>query len=142
MESITCCVRSETALSSISEIIPRSVLMATFDGVHYLLCALGDGSLFYFNLNIDTGENHPIKLELTRDRLRSYVRSFVRSISFIRYGNVLLLQFTRHSLIIFHPRSFYPCTTSNPYDRSADVMSLSDDVTSLVTLRISTYNRL
>ena len=29
--------------------------MATFEGIHYLLCALGDGSLFYFNLNIETG---------------------------------------------------------------------------------------
>ncbi|XP_021371372.1 DNA damage-binding protein 1-like isoform X1 [Mizuhopecten yessoensis] len=37
------------------EIIPRSILMTTFEGIHYLLCALGDGSLFYFNLNIDTG---------------------------------------------------------------------------------------
>ncbi|XP_064600976.1 DNA damage-binding protein 1-like [Liolophura sinensis] len=37
------------------EIIPRSILMSTFEGLHYLLCALGDGSLFYFNLNIDTG---------------------------------------------------------------------------------------
>ena len=39
----------------ILEIIPRSILMTTFEGIHYLLCALGDGSLFYFNLNIDTG---------------------------------------------------------------------------------------
>ena len=39
----------------ISEIIPRSILMATFENIQYLLCALGDGSLFYFNLNVDTG---------------------------------------------------------------------------------------
>ena len=38
------------------EIIPRSILMATFEGIHYLLCALGDGSLFYFNMNPNTGE--------------------------------------------------------------------------------------
>ena len=38
------------------EIIPRSILMTTFEGSHYLLCALGDGSLFYFNLNVETGE--------------------------------------------------------------------------------------
>ncbi|XP_052801738.1 DNA damage-binding protein 1-like [Mya arenaria] len=37
------------------EIIPRSILMTTFEGIHYLLCALGDGSLFYFHLNIVTG---------------------------------------------------------------------------------------
>jgi len=30
------------------EIIPRSILMAKFEGTNYLLCALGDGSLFYF----------------------------------------------------------------------------------------------
>lgn len=37
------------------EIIPRSIIAATFEGAHYLLCALGDGSLFYFNLNPNTG---------------------------------------------------------------------------------------
>ncbi|XP_064634746.1 DNA damage-binding protein 1-like [Lineus longissimus] len=37
------------------EIIPRSILMTTFEGVHYLLCALGDGALIYFNLNAETG---------------------------------------------------------------------------------------
>ncbi|CAN8027231.1 unnamed protein product [Ixodes persulcatus] len=38
-----------------AEIIPRSILMTTFEGVHYLLCALGDGSLFYFLLDASTG---------------------------------------------------------------------------------------
>ncbi|CAG5121930.1 unnamed protein product, partial [Candidula unifasciata] len=37
------------------EIIPRSILMAAFEGIHYLLCALGDGSLFYFLLDPVTG---------------------------------------------------------------------------------------
>ncbi|XP_048462818.1 DNA damage-binding protein 1 isoform X2 [Rhincodon typus] len=37
------------------EIIPRSILMTTFEGSHYLLCALGDGALFYFGLEIETG---------------------------------------------------------------------------------------
>uniref|UniRef100_A0A4W3IFP2 DNA damage-binding protein 1 n=1 Tax=Callorhinchus milii TaxID=7868 RepID=A0A4W3IFP2_CALMI len=37
------------------EIIPRSILMTTFEGSHYLLCALGDGALFYFGLDIETG---------------------------------------------------------------------------------------
>jgi hypothetical protein len=27
------------------DIIPRSILMVTFSGSHYLLCALGDGCL-------------------------------------------------------------------------------------------------
>lgn len=40
-----------------TEIIPRSILMTTFESSHYLLCALGDGALFYFGLNIETGEN-------------------------------------------------------------------------------------
>lgn len=39
----------------ISEIIPRSILMTTFEGINYLLCALGDGSMFYFNLNKTDG---------------------------------------------------------------------------------------
>ncbi|XP_030621661.1 DNA damage-binding protein 1 [Chanos chanos] len=37
------------------EIIPRSILMTTFEGIHYLLCALGDGALFYFGLDLQTG---------------------------------------------------------------------------------------
>ncbi|XP_043699363.1 DNA damage-binding protein 1 isoform X2 [Telopea speciosissima] len=38
------------------EIIPRSVLLCSFEGVSYLLCALGDGHLFNFLLNMNTGE--------------------------------------------------------------------------------------
>lgn len=37
------------------EIIPRSILMTGFEGLNYLLCALGDGSMFYFSLNKQTG---------------------------------------------------------------------------------------
>ncbi|KAJ4810268.1 DNA damage-binding protein 1 [Rhynchospora pubera] len=37
------------------EIIPRSVLLCAFEGVPYLLCALGDGHLFSFQLNISNG---------------------------------------------------------------------------------------
>ena len=33
------------------EIIPRSILAAKFEGTSYLLCALGDGSLFYFTIS-------------------------------------------------------------------------------------------
>ncbi|XP_062536112.1 DNA damage-binding protein 1 [Armigeres subalbatus] len=36
------------------EIIPRSILMAHFEGIVYLLCALGDGSMFYFVLDKKT----------------------------------------------------------------------------------------
>lgn len=37
------------------EMIPRSILMTNFEGINYLLCALGDGSMFYFTLNIKDG---------------------------------------------------------------------------------------
>ncbi|XP_037946592.1 DNA damage-binding protein 1 isoform X2 [Teleopsis dalmanni] len=37
------------------EIIPRSILMTKFENVNYLLCALGDGSMFYFILDKITG---------------------------------------------------------------------------------------
>ena len=46
------------------EIIPRSILMTTFESLYYLLCALGDGSLFYFNLNADTGKNTLIQTQV------------------------------------------------------------------------------
>merc|ERR550532_3731904 len=39
------------------EIIPRSILMTQFEGTNYLLCALGDGSFFYFVLNSQAGQN-------------------------------------------------------------------------------------
>ncbi|XP_050221597.1 DNA damage-binding protein 1 [Mercurialis annua] len=38
------------------EIIPRSVLLCSFEGISYLLCALGDGHLLNFLLNLNTGE--------------------------------------------------------------------------------------
>lgn len=45
-----------------TEIIPRSILMTTFESSHYLLCALGDGALFYFGLNIETGEEKQLSV--------------------------------------------------------------------------------
>ena len=38
-----------------TDIIPRSVLMASFSGANYLLCALGDGCLLYYHLDPDSG---------------------------------------------------------------------------------------
>ncbi|EOX96950.1 hypothetical protein QUC31_015915 [Theobroma cacao] len=38
------------------EIIPRSVLLCSFEGISYLLCALGDGHLLNFQLNMSSGE--------------------------------------------------------------------------------------
>ena len=37
------------------EVIPRSVLFAKFEGVPYLLCALGDGQLYNFHIDAETG---------------------------------------------------------------------------------------
>uniref|UniRef100_A0A069DXU2 Putative splicing factor 3b subunit 3 n=1 Tax=Panstrongylus megistus TaxID=65343 RepID=A0A069DXU2_9HEMI len=37
------------------EIISRSILFATFEGINYVLVALGDGSMFYFTFNRFTG---------------------------------------------------------------------------------------
>uniref|UniRef100_A0ACD5TYR9 Uncharacterized protein n=1 Tax=Avena sativa TaxID=4498 RepID=A0ACD5TYR9_AVESA len=46
------------------EIVPRSVLLCTLEGVSYLLCALGDGHLFSFLLNASTGEPTDRKVSL------------------------------------------------------------------------------
>lgn len=37
------------------EIIPRSLLICVLEGICYLLCALGDGSMFYFTVDQATG---------------------------------------------------------------------------------------
>eukprot|EP01027_Heterolobosea_sp_BB2_P002893 GEZU01004339.1.p1 GENE.GEZU01004339.1~~GEZU01004339.1.p1 ORF type:complete len:703 (-),score=229.06 GEZU01004339.1:788-2896(-) len=37
------------------EILPRSVLFASFDDINYLLCGLGDGHLFSFKVDAGTG---------------------------------------------------------------------------------------
>ena len=39
-----------------TEIIPRSILLSTFEGVHYVLVAVGDGSLFYFHVDEHKGQ--------------------------------------------------------------------------------------
>lgn len=38
------------------DVIPRSILMCKFEGLLYLLVALGDGTLLYFRLDASTGE--------------------------------------------------------------------------------------
>ena len=38
------------------EVIPRSVLLAVFEAVPYLLCALGDGQLYNWQLDAAKGE--------------------------------------------------------------------------------------
>ena len=39
------------------EVIPRSVLFAEFEGAAFLLVALGDGHLFNWSVQADTGEH-------------------------------------------------------------------------------------
>lgn len=57
----------------LSEIIPRSILMALFEGTPYLLVALGDGSLFYFSMNPVT------KLLGDRKKVNEYRHKFLSS---------------------------------------------------------------
>ncbi|KAK2660168.1 hypothetical protein Ddye_006701 [Dipteronia dyeriana] len=53
------------------EIIPRSVLLCSFEGISYLLCALGDGHLINFLLNMSTG--------VLTDRKKNTTRVFAAS---------------------------------------------------------------
>lgn len=61
------------------EIIPRSILMTCFEGINYLLCALGDGSMFYFTLNKDNGALYD-KKKVTLGTQPTVLKSF-RSLS-------------------------------------------------------------
>ena len=47
---------SVTPLCSMIDIIPRSVLMVMFDDHPYLLCALGNGSLHYYQMDLPAGK--------------------------------------------------------------------------------------
>ncbi len=39
----------------VSDIIPRSLLMVSFSDCYYLLCALGDGCLIYYQIQLPEG---------------------------------------------------------------------------------------
>jgi len=57
------------------DIIPRSILMALFEGIPYLLVALGDGSLFYFSMNSTTkllGDRKKVTLGTQPTVLRTF----------------------------------------------------------------------
>ena len=58
------------------------------------------------------GDTTPQGYKLSSDHINKIdIRSITQIV--VRYGNdgnVLLPQFTRHSLVIFRPRNFYPCT--------------------------------
>lgn len=53
--------------------------MTCFEGINYLLCALGDGSMFYFVLNKETGFLHD-KKKVTLGTQPTVLKSF-RSLS-------------------------------------------------------------
>ena len=38
-----------------ADILPRSILMSSFNGHAYLLVALGDGTLHYYKMDADSG---------------------------------------------------------------------------------------
>ena len=53
--SKTCSLTFLSTFYFLSDIIPRSVLMVKLGEVSYLLCALGDGCLYYYVLDYDLG---------------------------------------------------------------------------------------
>lgn len=70
-----------------SEIIPRSILMTTFEGSYYLLCALGDGALFYFGLDLQTGRSFSLLPLQSLDESFADVSRLIRT---FRLGHRLL----------------------------------------------------
>ncbi|XP_051513312.1 DNA damage-binding protein 1 [Myxocyprinus asiaticus] len=83
------------------EIIPRSILMTTFEGTHYLLCALGDGALFYFGLDIQTGvlsERKKVTLGTQPTVLRTF-RSLSTSNVFACSDRPTVIYSSNHKLV-------------------------------------------
>ncbi|XP_052008105.1 DNA damage-binding protein 1 isoform X2 [Xyrauchen texanus] len=83
------------------EIIPRSILMMTFEGTHYLLCALGDGALFYFGLEIQTGvlsERKKVTLGTQPTVLRTF-RSLSTSNVFACSDRPTVIYSSNHKLV-------------------------------------------
>ncbi|GAM28062.1 hypothetical protein SAMD00019534_112380 [Acytostelium subglobosum LB1] len=69
------------------EILPRSLMFITFEGINHLLCTLGDGHLFNFTLDLDTStlnERKKISLGttpvlLSKFKLKNNVNVFASS---------------------------------------------------------------
>ncbi|XP_059361867.1 DNA damage-binding protein 1 [Carassius carassius] len=83
------------------EIIPRSILMTTFEGSHYLLCALGDGALFYFGLDVQTGvlsERKKVTLGTQPTVLRTF-RSLSTSNVFACSDRPTVIYSSNHKLV-------------------------------------------
>ncbi|XP_041697377.2 DNA damage-binding protein 1 [Coregonus clupeaformis] len=83
------------------EIIPRSILMTTFEGSFYLLCALGDGALFYFGLDLTTGvlsERKKVTLGTQPTVLRTF-RSLSTSNVFACSDRPTVIYSSNHKLV-------------------------------------------
>nr|XP_057902111.1 DNA damage-binding protein 1 [Doryrhamphus excisus] len=83
------------------EIIPRSILMTTFEGSYYLLCALGDGALFYFGLDLQTGaltERKKVTLGTQPTVLRTF-RSLSTSNVFACSDRPTVIYSSNHKLV-------------------------------------------
>uniref|UniRef100_A0A4W4DSQ4 DNA damage-binding protein 1 n=1 Tax=Electrophorus electricus TaxID=8005 RepID=A0A4W4DSQ4_ELEEL len=83
------------------KIIPRSILMTTFEGSHYLLCALGDGALFYFGLDLQTGvlsERKKVTLGTQPTVLRTF-RSLSTSNVFACSDRPTVIYSSNHKLV-------------------------------------------
>ncbi len=57
LQQISTCLQ----IIALLQVIPRSILLADFEGMQYLLCALGDGRLSSFTLTPKTGMLHDRK---------------------------------------------------------------------------------
>ncbi|XP_047333166.1 DNA damage-binding protein 1-like [Impatiens glandulifera] len=94
------------------EIIPRSVLLCSLEGVSYLLCALGDGHLLSFLLNINTGEltdrkkvslgTQPITLRTFSSKNTTYVFAASDRPTVIYSSNKKLLYSNVHLKEVIH----------------------------------------
>ncbi|KAH8359699.1 hypothetical protein KR093_008397 [Drosophila rubida] len=83
------------------EIIPRSILMTTFEDIHYLLCALGDGSMYYFILDKATGqlsEKKKVTLGTQPTTLRTF-RSFATTNVFACSDRPTVIYSSNHKLV-------------------------------------------
>uniref|UniRef100_A0A8K9XPT6 DNA damage-binding protein 1 n=1 Tax=Oncorhynchus mykiss TaxID=8022 RepID=A0A8K9XPT6_ONCMY len=84
-----------------TEIIPRSILMTTFEASYYLLCALGDGALFYFGLDLTTGvlsERKKVTLGTQPTVLRTF-RSLSTSNVFACSDRPTVIYSSNHKLV-------------------------------------------
>ena len=69
------------------------MLLAVFEGTSYLLCALGDGSFFYFILDAMKGRTH--------------VRSTVSNCMLDDYNLMISISVNYVNVLAFHCRDLY-----------------------------------